>query len=221
MKHILLASSVILGSAVAATAGSFTSAPVEMPVMAPVAPMPVAYNWTGGYAGAGLSYGRATYSTTQPSDWPNGSGGGLNGFAGYNWQSGATVYGVEGHLGMNRIRGSNDMGVPTEIRTELGTVGSLRGRIGVAADRTLFFATAGVAAGRITHTAVGLGEETRTANGSVIGLGIEHALTTSLHIRGDLEHYRFRSQDFTTAGIPFEPVATRANVARVSAVFRF
>jgi outer membrane immunogenic protein len=190
--------------------------------MAPVAPMPVAYNWAGGYAGVGLSFGRANHSSaTEPDFWPNGSGAGLNGFAGYNWQSGNAVFGVEGHLGTNRMRGSNDVGVPTEIRTDLSTLASLRGRAGVAVDRTLFFATAGVASGRITHTAVGLDEERRTANGAVVGVGVEHAISDGLHIRGDLEHYRFRSQSFTTAGIPFGPAEARANVARVSAVFRF
>jgi len=222
MKNLILAGGIVLGTAAAATAGNLAAPPAEMPVMAPVAPMPVAYNWAGGYAGAGLSYGRANHSSaTQPAFWPNGSGWGLNGLAGYNWQSGNTVFGVEGHLATNRMRGSNTVGVPTEIRTELGTVGSLRGRVGVAADRTLFFATAGVAAGRITHTAVGLGQETRTANGTVIGVGVEHAISDGLHIRGDLEHYRFRSQDFTTAGIAFDPARARANQARISAVFRF
>jgi outer membrane immunogenic protein len=222
MRNLILAGGIVLGTAAAATAGSFTAAPAEPPLMAPAPPMPTAYNWAGGYAGVGLSYGRATHSNaTAPEFWPNGSGAGLNGFAGYNWQSGNTVYGVEGHLGTNRMRGSNDVAVPTEIRTELGTVASLRGRVGVAVDRTMFFGTAGLAAGRVTHTAVGLGEETRTANGTVLGVGIEHAISNGLHIRGDLEHYRFRAQDFTTAGIAFDPTRTRANQARVSAVFRF
>lgn len=226
MKNLILAGGIVLGSAATAMAGSFAAAPVEAPLMAPAPPMPVGYNWAGGYAGVGLSYGRATYSNlTLPEFWPSGSGGGLNGFAGYNWQNGATVYGVEGHLGMNRIRGNTDVG-GVDVRTQLGTVGSLRGRIGVAADRTLFFATAGLAAGRLTHTAtdaggVVLGEESRTANGAVIGIGIEHAISNGLHIRGDLEHYRFRDQSFTTAGIPFDPTRSRSNQARISAVFRF
>jgi len=63
--------------------------------------------------------------------------------------------------------------------------------------------------------------QSRTVNGAVLGLGVEHALSQGLSIRGDLEHYRFQDSDFTTGGGAFPNVQTRANVARLSAVFRF
>lgn len=220
MKTILLASVATLGLATAASAGNLTPAPAEPVVPAPVAPMPAAYDWTGGYAGLGLSYGEARHNqATLPQFWPGGSGWGLSGLAGYNWQSGATVMGVEGHLGTGRIRGTTDVG-GTTVNTNLDGLGSIRGRIGVAQDRTLLFVTAGAAAGRLNHTAVGLDSQTRTLTGAVVGVGVEQALG-GVNLRGDLEHYRFSGRDFTTAGLPFDGVRSRANVARLSAVFRF
>ena len=220
MKHLLLASAATLGLAAAANAGTLTPAPAEPMVPAPVAPMPAAYDWTGGYAGLGLTHGQARHSqATLPQFWPEGRGWGLSGLAGYNWQSGATVMGVEGHLGTARLRGTTDVGGVT-VNTTLDGLASIRGRIGVAQDRTLLFVTAGAAAGRLNHTAVGLDSQTRTLTGAMVGLGVEQALG-GVNLRGDLEHYRFSGRDFTTAGLPFDGVRTRANVARLSAVFRF
>lgn len=220
MKHLVLASTLALGTAGAASAGNLTPMPVDPVVPAPVAPAPVVYDWTGGYAGLGLTYGEARHDqATLPQFWPNGSGWGLGGLAGYNWQSGGMVWGVEGHLGWGRMRGTTDVGGVT-VNTDLNALASVRGRIGLAQDRTLVFLTAGAAAGRLNHTAVGVDSETRTLNGAVVGLGFEQALA-GFNLRGDLEHYRFSGRDFTTASLPFDGVRTRANVARLSAVFRF
>lgn len=221
MTRFILAATLALTTATTAQAGNLNPLPVEPPVIAPIAPLPVAHDWRGGYLGAGLTFGRSTYSQpTLPDYWPNGRGVGLSGLAGYNWQSGSVVYGVEAHLGAARLEGETTI-AGTDIQTDLNGLGSLRGRVGVASDRTLIFATLGVAAGRLTHTAVGLGSETQTVNGAVVGLGVEHALSGGLNIRGDLEHYRFQDRDFNTAGLAFPGVDSRANVARISAVFRF
>jgi outer membrane immunogenic protein len=226
MKLSLIAGAVALGTATAflgtaAVAGSAGPATLDPIVPPPVAPMPTARNWAGGYAGVGLTFGTTTYDqATLPAFWPNGRGAGLSGLAGYNWQSGAVVYGVEGHLGAARMRGSTPI-AGTTVTTDMSALGSLRGRVGVTQDSTLLFVTAGLAGARVTHTAAGLGSESRTLTGAVVGAGFEQALAGGMNLRGDLEHYRFSGRDFTTAGLPFPDVRSRANVARLSAVFRF
>jgi outer membrane immunogenic protein len=229
MRNLILAGGIVLGTAASAAAGTFAAAPAEPALMAPApAPAQMAYNWAGGYAGVGLSYGRTTNTATDldngPDFWPTGRGMGLSGLAGFNWQNGAMVYGVEGHLGLNRIRGAAAALDGDELReTELGLTASLRGRVGVAVDRTLFFGTAGVATGRVSNTLTDtiIGDEARTASGTVLGIGVEHAINNGLHIRGDLEQYRFRGESLFTTETFTGDVRTRANVARVSAVFRF
>ena len=223
MRKLMMTLSALALGAGAAHAGGMT-VPQDPVIAAPQPVMATAYDWTGGYVGLGLSYGRAEHNTdTSPEFWPNGSGFGLGGLAGYNWQSGNTVFGVEAHLSAHRMRGTTDAAGPDEVRTDLRSVSSLRGRIGITQDRTLFFLTAGPAIGNVRHTAVNPDlQESNTANGVMIGVGIEQALQDGWHIRGDVEHYRFRSQDFDTAGPgSFPGVRTRANIARVSAVFRF
>ncbi len=223
MQKLITAAVALALGAGAAHAGSLTT-PVDPVISVPFMPAPaVRMGWAGGYAGVGLSYGRATYRTeTAPGFWPNGSGFGLGALAGYNWQSGSLVYGVEGHISAQRIRGSTDTAVG-EVRTDLSSLASLRGRVGVASDQTLFFVTAGPAIGRVTHRAVDAGlSETNSVNGFMVGLGVEQALGNGWNLRGDLEHYRFRTRDFNTAGPgSFPGVGTRANVARISTVFRF
>ena len=226
MKRIALVAAILTVGAAGAHAGSIGTAPAEAEVPAPTAPMPVAaYDWSGGYVGMGLTFGRAEHRTpNSPEFWPNGSGAGLSGFAGYNWQAGDTVFGLEGHLSGHRMRGSTDLGAPDgEVRTDLRSLASIRGRAGVAADRTLFFVTGGGAMGSVRHTGVDLGiQESNNVRGIVLGVGVEHAISDGIHIRGDLEHYRFRSRDFNTAGAgSFPDVSSRSNLARVSAVFRF
>ncbi len=220
MKKLFAVGALALSTATAATAGNLGPVTVDPVVPTPAIPAPVMYNWTGGYAGLGLTYGQATHNqATLPGFWPDGRGWGLSGLAGYNWQSGGAVYGIEGHLGASRMRGSTDVGGVT-VNTDLNALASIRGRIGVAQDRTLLFVTAGAATGRLNHTAVGIDSETRSLNGAVVGVGFEQAMG-GFNLRGDLEHYRFSGRDFTTTGAAFPDVRTRANVARLSAVFRF
>lgn len=196
----------------------------EPPVIAapPAAPAPTMHDWSGGYVGLGLSYGEATHRAPQQGFWPRGSGFGLGALAGYNWQMGNTVFGVEGHLSADRIRGTTTTGIG-EVRSEVSGLGSLRGRVGFAADRTLVFASAGPAAAAVRHNAVDAGlSERNTVYGLMVGVGVEQALGSGWSVRGDLEHYRFNRTDFDTAGPgSFPDVRSRANVARVSTVFRF
>jgi outer membrane immunogenic protein len=229
MSKIITTLSAFALSATVAHAGGMT-VPQEPTVMAP-APMMQTYDWTGGYVGLGLTYGRATHSAdaTAPDVggfpvndyWPNGSGWGISGFGGYNWHDGNLVYGVEGHVSAHRMRGEANVG-GADIETDIRSMASIRGRLGVAQDRTLFFVTAGPAIANVRHNAVGIDSESNTVTGLVIGAGIEHAMAGGWNIRGDIEHHRFRSKDFNTvAPGTFPGVRTRANLARISAVYRF
>ena len=242
MRKTLISLSALALSAGMASAGGMV-VPTE-PVIAAPAPL-AAYDWAGAYAGLGLSYGRASYDApssdlipetlTGNDFWPSGSGLGIGGLVGFNWQSGGMVYGIEGHASANRMRGNTtvDLGEGDEgrIRSDVRSLASLRGRIGVAQDRTLFFLTAGPAIGSVRHSADIVNPEgdveasvsdSNSVNGVVIGAGIEHALTQGWHVRGDIEHYRFGRKTFST-GVPndFPDVRTRVNLVRISAVFRF
>ncbi len=241
MRRLLTSLSAFALSAGIASAGTIAAPPPQPTVAPPPAPtFAAAYDWTGGYFGLGATYGRTSYRSgldpelqdfgfTGSDFWPKGSGWGAGAFVGFNWQNGNMVYGVEGHVAGHRMRGTTDLdGV--RIRSDLRSTASLRGRVGFSADRTLVFLTAGPALGNVRHEArdtdFGLSfSESNTVTGFVIGVGVEHALPGGWNIRGDLEHHRFGSKDFDTLGplLPnaFPNLRARANIARVSAVFRF
>jgi outer membrane immunogenic protein len=134
-----------------------TAPPYQAPAMVPAAP-PV-YNWSGIYFGlnGGYTVGQATpmslYSTNFTAfNYPaNGWIGGLT--AGAQIQSGHTVIGIEGDIDWANITGSSQgtifnnsilVGNAT-LSSTVNSIGTLRTRIGYAADNWLIYGTGGLA----------------------------------------------------------------------------
>ena len=158
-------------SAVAAAGLLSTSAQAAdlMPVKAPApAALAVAPSWGGFYVGLFAGYGWGDAKATEPTDpalpFPfyngtnvpyrfNADGFFGGGTVGYNMQSGAFVYGLEGEVGYLGLRGSlidpNGtifFGTPDTVTSfKSGLYGALYGRLGVAADNALFYSKFGVA----------------------------------------------------------------------------
>jgi len=224
MKKLTLAAAVaaIAMSGSAAFAGSLTQVVVEPPVYMP-APA-AAHNWTGGYAGLSLMYGRSRHNAGPGFRLPNTTGFGGGALAGYNWQNGDLVFGAEVAGAITRMNAAAPCGNPAwTCRTNVNNVVSGRLRAGVAMDNTLLFATAGVASASIRHsTEIGglTFAQTRRTNGMMVGIGIEHAFAGGWNLRGDLEHYRFRRQNYAL-DVPYNNVRSSLSLARISAVMRF
>jgi outer membrane immunogenic protein len=171
----------------------------RMPTKAPpaMAPVPVE-NWTGVYVGgnAGYSWGRtdlnynfdgapAARTTLDPNSFLGG------GQIGFNWQLGTLVLGVEGDLAWRHgtdaatFTSGNVFGDFASFSTEQNWVGTVRPRVGFAADHWLFYGTGGVAFGDLKHayTETRPGVLTRTASDSetkagwTAGGGVEYAFT--------------------------------------------
>lgn len=187
-------------SAGAALGASSLAWGADMPRKAPYykAPAPVAYDWTGFYAGVNVGYGvgrdpSSFVAPTLPSFEtfdlaPAGVIGGIG--AGYNWQLGNWVLGVEGDFQGSDQRDSQtciDLCTPLRsltVEQKLPWFATLRGRIGYATGPLLFYYTGGLAYGRVesnlTETA-GAGTTTPFSfstdrAGWTIGSGVEAAL---------------------------------------------
>lgn len=145
-----------------------------------------AMNWAGWYGGVHLGYGRSELPGMYDEAGdigglnfdPRGFAGGL--YAGRNWQMGAWVYGIEidgTWAGMSNDR-IDDEGSYQKLKTT--AFGSIRGRIGVAADSKLFYLTGGIGAVRSSiyadEGAGNNGKKNLTSWGPVIGAGFESAL---------------------------------------------
>ena len=130
-------------------------------------PAPTLYNWGGFYAGANLGYewGKVTSTSINP----DGVMGGVQ--AGYNWQSGAIVFGGETDI---QLSGADDTFAPYKFSNPW--FGTLRGRIGFAMNNILIYGTLGLAYGDLKGEIGGL-DESKTEIGWTGGLGMEVGLT--------------------------------------------
>jgi outer membrane immunogenic protein len=138
-----------------------TAAAADMPVKA--APAPVVWNWAGPYVGlnVGAAWNDAKFSDllgpggffafAPPNNDPfwssHQAGFTFGGQAGYNWQSGNIVYGVEGDLNWVDSKASTNF-LPLHsvaATSNLDWMATGRGRLGVAYSQFLIYGTGGVA----------------------------------------------------------------------------
>lgn len=190
MKKLALTASIL-----AAASTSAFAADVVYEEPAPYTP-PVAtvYDWTGVYVG--IQGGYVWTTLTDPLDVDEDfDGGTLGALVGANWQNGNIVFGVEGDI--NYTWNENDY-LFGNTAVEVGTdwSGSLRARLGYAMDRTLLYATGGLALANGYVNVVGVGEESETLTGWTIGAGIEHAFTDTWTARLEYRYSDYGSDDF-------------------------
>ena len=207
--------------------------PARMPVKAPVAAI---FNWTGFYGGlnGGYGWGGDTLNVTVAPGGFSGSVGDLDldgWFAGlqggYNLQNGSTVFGIEGDFQWANMDDSLTFAAPPALvslnaNAEIDMFATLRGRLGHAQGRTLWYITGGVAFANIDMsaslvTAVGTGAFSSSdwKTGWVAGAGVEHALNESWSIKLEYQYLDFSSVTFN--GI--ERDANQIPIGAIAATF--
>jgi outer membrane immunogenic protein len=136
--------------------------------------------WNGFYVGlnAGYGWGTSDWNSSVTTGSTSPSGGLFGGTIGFNGQSGAFVFGVEGDVAGNWMRDSNSIGVgicSASCGIQTSWFATARGRVGYAFDRALFYATAGGAFGDVQMMALG-GTATADRAGWTAGVGLEYAI---------------------------------------------
>ena len=146
-------------------------------------------DWSGPYVGAniGLVHSDSPIDFDLLAPVPLEANGGSFGVtAGYNWDLGASVVGVEGDVAIVDAQGQLTEG-DDEYETGLDALLTLRGRLGVKAGNALFYGTAGLAAAQIVFSSALDGYAPATGSGmgvgTVIGAGVEYALADNLSIK--------------------------------------
>lgn len=208
-------------AAVAAFAGTAAAADLPSrrapPVYLPPPPIPV-FTWTGLYIGGqvGYEFGHSTAAVTASATGngltangasPSGViGGGHIGylfstqslpFMGGGLLGTGGVFGIEGDVDGAHYNSTYALGALNDY-TRQNIQGSVRGRLGIAADRALFYATGGVAFGDLGNTYVntlnGLSDSiSHTRVGYTVGGGVEYAVTNNVSVRVE-----YRYTDFGT-----------------------
>ncbi len=162
----------------------------EPPAPEAVESMPVS-SWTGPYAGLQLGYGMGKTDTEGETVDTDGIIGG--GFAGYNVQSGAVVYGVEGDVGYGDREGKDG-----GVRSKSGVEGSLRGRFGyTVTPDVLVYGTAGGAAQNLKVREGGESDK-NTMLGYTVGAGADVKFTENVFGRAEYRYSDYGSEKFRT-----------------------
>jgi outer membrane immunogenic protein len=227
MKILVLAAALAASGAASAAASDL---PSRAWTKAPAA-TDAAYNWGGWYVGgnAGGAWGRSDTSSAfvngaapianqqavaaaSPRLAPDGFTGG--GQVGYNHQVDRWLFGVEAdanYFGLNQSRTATaafPIGISTFSTTNSVTTDwlvTLRPRVGYAVDRTLFYATGGLALTEM-KTSSGFTDSTgqnqtaglaKVTAGWTVGAGIEHAFTNNWSAKVEYLYTDFGKQSFS------------------------
>jgi outer membrane immunogenic protein len=210
MKKIYLAAAGLLAMTAAASAADF-------PIKAAMAPAPV-YSWTGFYIGGNVGGGSSSVAFGDPCFYCS-SGTVTKGFitggaqAGYNYQFGNGLVGVEFDVNGNNINNKFVMGpgfdpaINVALKADLS--GTIRARGGLVLNNALLYVTGGAAWADVTQSGVEFHNRTNLANfgtptgttangssttvwGAVIGAGVEYALSSNWTVGGEYLHTMYQ-----------------------------
>ncbi|HKY85612.1 MAG TPA: outer membrane protein [Pseudorhodoplanes sp.] len=222
---------IVAAAAFTAVASSASAADLSRPVYKGPAPVAVAaYNWTGFYLGAhgGYAWGdlNANLVGFTGSREIDGFFGG--GQVGWNWQAAGSpwVWGIEADISFGNIEDSVTTAGVGSFSSEATSFGTVRGRVGYAVDRALWYVTGGFAwvdnEINLALTGIGAFNSSNTHVGWTIGGGLEFALADAwtakieyLYIDVDSENY---FTNIVGPGLAFDP---DFHTVRVGLNYRF
>jgi outer membrane immunogenic protein len=173
----------------AASQGSWVPTTVKD---APLPDLIPAFSWTGIYLGmqGGYAWGEVNFE--------DGSGGPVAGPQQQGWFGG-------GYAGLNLHLNPLVVGVEADANgsdTEVDSFMSVRGRVGLAADRLLFFATGGWAWADVSATVIdpdlSRSAVDATLEGWTLGGGLDYAFTDKFIGRIEYRHYALQDTDLDT-----------------------
>jgi outer membrane immunogenic protein len=203
-----------VGYALAADMSQSAPPPPFVPVVATV------YNWGGIYLGlnGGYAFGSSKWSSSPVSSGNfSVTGPAIGGTLGVNIQSDAFVFGVETDLDYSPVKGDAPPVFCATCQTSNTWLGTTRARAGYAANRVLFYGTAGGAYGNIKATVLGL-SNTTTEFGWVAGGGVEAAFTDNW--TGRLEYLFVDLKNGSCTSACGSPPATAQSVSFAESLVR-
>jgi outer membrane immunogenic protein len=150
-----------------------------------------AYSWAGPYIGGNLGYAWGSVSNSPVK--PSGFVGGVQ--AGYNFQSGPWVFGVEGDI---QATGADDTFAPWKFANPW--FGTLRGRAGYTFSNVMFYGTAGLAFGELRAQTFGW-TESHTSAGWTIGAGAEVGFAPNWSAKLEYLYIDLSTSQFAITGV--------------------
>ena len=213
MKKLLLAGVALASLMTAASAADLAARPyTKAPPLSP------AYNWSGFYIGAMGGY-------AFDSDNGGGFGGGT---IGYNWQAPGSqfVFGIEIDAAGASIKDSLSgviLGIPTTVEDKINALGSVTGRVGVAANAALFYAKGGYAwaNNKLSVSGIVNGSDSHVHSGYTVGGGIEYMFAPNWSAKAEYMFTHLGSENYNVAGIGFDSGTAEFSSVKVGINYHF
>jgi outer membrane immunogenic protein len=202
MKEFLLATVSMVALTSVARAADM---PAAMPSKSPMySPAPVAA-WDGAYFGVqgGVvrrdAFFKEEFGGIELRLDGSKTGGAAGVLLGYSWQQGWFVYGLEGDWSWIGARASAThlANAFNSVSYDVNWLATIRGRVGVAVDSTLFYMTGGAAFGHVKDSVAILGNngsvglsftQDQTRAGWTIGAGVEHMFAPQWSARAEFRY---------------------------------
>jgi outer membrane immunogenic protein len=187
MKTILLAS--VASLAIAGAAHAADLAPIEAPP-----------TWDGFYIGSYVGWAWFDADLTAGGfDTDDAIAGSV---AGYNWQSGNWVFGLEADIGFSIARADgNSSDLDGNERAGVDWIGTARGRVGYAFDNVLVY-VAGGASGAEVEIDDNSEIDSDVLLGWTVGAGVEAKINDKASVRIEYLFSDYGSEDFDADGSP-------------------
>jgi outer membrane immunogenic protein len=190
-----------------------------------------AQNFSGPYLGASIGAGTAKtiWSSADFNTFETGGRSAIGGLqAGYNWQMGSALLGIEGDYMFGRLKGDTNCPNPASTcASSTDRLGSLRARAGwVVAPPIMLYFTAGLAWGNTnlaSTSASASNSFTHSSTGYALGGGAEFFLNDKWTLKAEYLRYNLgtihaSATDFGGSGIDFKP---RADTFKLGLNFKF
>lgn len=160
--------------------------------------------WTGFYFGAtyGGGFGKTTTDTAVGRFDISQSGGLVTGFAGYDYQIGRSVIGLEADIGAGRLNGAENDAAGGRTSIGLDRIGSIRARAGFLVSPTLLaYATAGYAWTKFDLTASNGVTIAETFSGFQVGGGLQYKLSRQWDLKVEYLYTDLGSKSVSHNGV--------------------
>ena len=211
----------------------------DLPVPTLPAAAPAVYNWTGVYVGVNGGWGDGNSNWTDGGLGETGrfpiSGYLAGGTAGFNYQVGAYVFGIEGDFDWSHLTGGSGLtcgaiadavSPPTGCQTQSEWLGTVRGRVGYAVNSVLIYGTGGAAFGNIQTGLIPPSTfDSATEAGWTIGAGIEVGFAPNWTAKAEYLFVDLQDATCTTVancgGAVGSTVSFNENIVRAGINFKF
>ena len=190
-------------------------------------PVPI-FTWTGPYVGLNLGGAIGSFSGGSNQLFGNNPVGIIGGLtAGYNYQAAPNiVVGIEGDINGSSLNGSSQLPFfGYSGGAQMNALFTLRGRVGYAVDRALFYVTGGLAVASVRAYVNDIRggfplflNQSSWQPGYTVGGGVEYALTTNISVKGEYlytstgnDDYFAGTRNYSRFGIDFHTVRAGIN----------